>query len=133
MAGENTNRTYNKAKILQLLPKLNMAGDSGRTCTFAIVAVCFPFRQVNCLFLGRQGNGKSSLINSIYQTVTDRSACPLITACFELKLVLSPPKSKGTFKGLKLAYVVVVAAIFSVWRPRGGWVGLGQAPPPPME
>lgn len=28
-------------------------------------------RQVNCVFLGRQGNGKSSLINTIYQTITD--------------------------------------------------------------
>lgn len=28
-------------------------------------------RQVNCAFFGRQGNGKSSLINTVYQTVTD--------------------------------------------------------------
>eukprot|EP00667_Euglena_gracilis_P004983 EG_transcript_5013 len=31
-------------------------------------------RQVNCVLFGRQGNGKSSLINSIYQTLTGSSA-----------------------------------------------------------
>ena len=30
--------------------------------------------QVNCVLFGRQGNGKSSLINSVYQTVTDTTA-----------------------------------------------------------
>jgi ABC-type cobalamin/Fe3+-siderophores transport system ATPase subunit len=30
-------------------------------------------RQVNCALLGRPGNGKSSLINSVYQTVTNKN------------------------------------------------------------
>eukprot|EP00996_Jenningsia_fusiforme_P000511 NODE_1450_length_1527_cov_25.417456_g1309_i0.p1 GENE.NODE_1450_length_1527_cov_25.417456_g1309_i0~~NODE_1450_length_1527_cov_25.417456_g1309_i0.p1 ORF type:complete len:380 (-),score=62.46 NODE_1450_length_1527_cov_25.417456_g1309_i0:91-1230(-) len=31
---------------------------------------CSSVRQVNCLFLGRLGHGKSSLINTLYQTMT---------------------------------------------------------------
>eukprot|EP00668_Euglena_longa_P046206 GGOE01061890.1.p1 GENE.GGOE01061890.1~~GGOE01061890.1.p1 ORF type:complete len:399 (+),score=83.65 GGOE01061890.1:52-1248(+) len=35
-------------------------------------------RQINCVLIGRAGNGKSSLINSVYQTLTGRTdtLCP---------------------------------------------------------